>query len=383
VYKKDDMREYRRLCRKLERLFFNPENRGKHYGCPGSSFSSQQNCIIKVRIGKELTTHNRFIKEYLPQENKEHVGIKPALFGGDGFTLENYIQGMTGKHFKFIVSPENQNIDIKALVKTLVKRVEKISGYHLYWTAAVHTDTSHPHAHILINGTDKNGKEVFFDKLFITQTMREMSRQICTEMAGKRSRAEIRASVLQSCNHNRYCPFDDALREKEIKLQKPDGPYTGSVETDNELLYRRLCHLSDLGLAKQKAGSDTVFFMEKDWSGKLRAVGRYNSFLKARSQLIAAPAPSMELYTKETGEITGTITRLYKMNDEDSWNHAILVENASLCKAWYIPLYHEPKDILLKAEIICRQETTQKGLLVPRITVKKWNTRRQDSDHVL
>jgi hypothetical protein len=68
-------------------------------------------------------------------------------------------------------------------------------------------------------------------------------------------------------------------------------------------------------------------------------MGRYNSFLKARSELSLSLPYNMELYTKETGEAGGKITRLYRMNDEENWNHAILIENDKLKKAWYVPLY--------------------------------------------
>jgi type IV secretory pathway VirD2 relaxase len=36
--------------------------------------------------------------------------------------------------------------------------MEAITGYSFHWMAATHTDTEHPHAHLLINGTDKNGR---------------------------------------------------------------------------------------------------------------------------------------------------------------------------------------------------------------------------------
>jgi hypothetical protein len=42
--------------------------------------------------------------------------------------------------------------------------MEKVTGYSFIWMAATHTD--HPHAHLLINGTDKTGKDIRFDKLF-------------------------------------------------------------------------------------------------------------------------------------------------------------------------------------------------------------------------
>jgi hypothetical protein len=166
IYKKDDMREYRRLCRELSSFLFNGEAQDKHRGFHGfrSALSRQQQCIVKCRIGKEISGHRRFIKEYLPQENKSQAKEKPKLFNTeiiDEDYLDEYAQAMTGRHFKFIISPESPRVDIPVLVKTLVKRMDKITGYSFHWMAAVHTDTDHPY--FFLNGKDKNGKEVHFD----------------------------------------------------------------------------------------------------------------------------------------------------------------------------------------------------------------------------
>jgi hypothetical protein len=382
VYKKDDMREYRQLCRILDTLLFtrNSQDRNRRYPGPQSALSAWQNCMVKLRIGKDLKSHKRFIDQYLPQENKKEVIEKPAIYSSGkagGQFLDSYTQKMTGKHFKFIISPESPRVDIQALVKTLVKRMEKITGKSFIWMAATHTDTNHPHAHLLINGADTFGRDIRFDRIFVSQTMREMARQICTEIIGKRSRAEIKASILQSYNSNRYCSFDDTIREEEEPLQETLETYGSQIQTFNDLIIRRLIHLTELGLAKKKDQAECTFLLEKGWAKKLRAFGRYNSFLKARSELWSTAASNMELYTKETGEISGRITKLYRMNDEDSWNHAILVENAATGKAWYIPLAYEPEKALMGAKITCKLKTSQKGLLVPHITVKKWNTQNR------
>jgi hypothetical protein len=379
IYKKDDMREYRRLYRELSKLLFSGEARDKHRGFHGfrSALSRQQQCIVKCRIGKEISGHRRFIKEYLPQENKSRVKEKPELFNtetaGEDY-LDQYAKAMTGRHFKFIISPESPRVDIPALVKTLVKRMEKITGYSFYWMAAVHTDTDHPHAHLLLNGEDKHGKEVHFDKLFITQTMREMNRQICTELIGKRSGEEIQAAILQSHKSLRYGPIDESIGLYENLVERKEEAYETQVRAQNDLMQRRLAFLSSLGLAKKAENERALFYLERGWQKKLKAMGRYNSFLKARSELSLSLPYQMELYTKETGEAGGKITRLYRMNDEENWNHAILIENDKLRKAWYVPLYFEPDEKLLNAEVACGLKTNQKGLLVPNIKVKQWNT---------
>lgn len=379
VYKKDDMREYRKLANEFNKLFYtkNGSDKKRRYHSLRSVLSAQQNCVVKLHIGKDAVTHQRFIKEYLSQESKNQILEKPKLFNEDFVNdafLEKYSESMTGKHFKFIISPESTRVDTRALVKTLIKRMEKITGYSFLWMAATHTDTNHPHAHLLINGKDTKGKDIYFDRLFISQTMRELSRQICTEMIGKRSREEIRTSLLQSHKNNRYSVLDDAIHEQEEPLETPFGSFYSQVAIQTNPLEKRILHLCDLGLAEKKKGMATIYYLEKEWGQKLRAIGRYNSFLQARSQLKSVLASNLELYTKDTGEVSGKIMKLYKMNDEDSWNNGILVENSSVNKAWYIPLYFEPNDDLFHSTIVCAIKKNQKGSLVPRIIVKQWDS---------
>jgi type IV secretory pathway VirD2 relaxase len=145
-------------------------NIGEFYKLPMEGDGIVQGLLDSGRKGKGVTEHQRFIKEYLPQENKSRVKEKPELFNTETIGkdyLDEYTQAITGRHFKFIISPEIPRVDIPTLVKTLVKRMEKITGCSFHWMAAVHTDTDHSHAHLLLNGTDRNGKTVDFTNLFI------------------------------------------------------------------------------------------------------------------------------------------------------------------------------------------------------------------------
>ncbi|MBP3561703.1 MAG: relaxase/mobilization nuclease domain-containing protein [Treponema sp.] len=102
---------------------------------------------------------------------KDNVIDKPELFGT---TDEEYEKNKVAGHFKFIVSPENQNVNLKVLINDFIKRIEKLSGYELYWQACIHTDTEHHHGHIVINRKDKNGRRIYFPKQMIKNTMREI-----------------------------------------------------------------------------------------------------------------------------------------------------------------------------------------------------------------
>jgi hypothetical protein len=308
----------------------------------------------------------------MPQKNKAGVEEKPELFSDetvDEAFLNKYRDAMTGKHFKFIISPENQNADCAALVKTLTLRMEAVTGYRFSWLAAVHTDTAHKHAHLLINGVDKAGRNVIFDRAFIKQTMREMSRRVCTDMLGKRTEKEIRAERESLHKRNRYCELDDELRRYEWSLGFADGRWGSAAAVGNNAVLRnRLEHLAELGFAERRGRG---YWLERGWVEKLRAVGRYNSFLRARNETRYAAGVDLTLYDAGCGKIAGTVTRRYVMNDEESWNNAVVIEDAEAKKAWYAPLYFEPAKEWLGAKVECETALDRRGFAAPRIRIAR------------
>jgi hypothetical protein len=202
VYRKDDTRELLKLLRSLGRISKKkaPPSGNRHNG-RGGLFSREQLCVVKLNIGKTKDAHKKFINEYLPQKHKKEVSEKPALFSDepvDGNFIKNYSDKMTNKHFKFIISPESQNVDCEVLTKAVVKRIESATGYKLRWLSAVHTDTGHNHAHLLINGEDKDGRDVYFDPVFVKETIRQISRDVCTKLAGPRTRGTLKNVTLFS-----------------------------------------------------------------------------------------------------------------------------------------------------------------------------------------
>jgi hypothetical protein len=373
-------KEMKRLYRMLDQLLrVQPSrkagDRQFRHGMGGSP--SQQLCIVKARIGNTLEGHRKFLTQYLPQENKSRVTEKPQLFGyaGDGADGEEdpataYQDRMTDRHFKFIISPENQRVDAEALVRTLVKRMEAATGHRFRWIAAVHTDTAHKHAHLLINGKDRDGKDIYLDPAFIKSTLREMTREICTAMIGPRTQEEIRQSRENLHKALRYTAIDDDLKNFERPCEASEGGsprFESRVDAEEDLHYQRLAFLAGLGLAEQDGTEKRRFYLEKGWRNKLKTQGRYNSYLTARQELMYTVPYNLEQYDSGTGPVEGRVTRIYKMNDEDRWNHAVVIENKKLGRAWYVPLYYEPRGDLLDRTIRCQTGKNERGQLRPLI----------------
>jgi hypothetical protein len=212
--------------------------------------------------------------------------------------------------------------------------------------------------------------------------MREMTRQICTSLIGPRTQEEIQLAQSKLYKAQRYTAIDDAIKDIERPWSQDEGSqdedsqrYESRADAHEDTIYKRLDFLAALGLARQDGEKKQRFYLEKNWKSKLKTLGRYNSFLDARRSLIFSSGYNLEQYTGSSGVIEGRVTKLYRMNDEDSWNHAILVENKKERRAWYVPVYFEPDDRLAGATVRLSTDINQKGLIRPKITVLKWEER--------
>jgi len=65
---------------------------------------------------------------------------------------------------KLILSPGLQNIDMQRYTRDVLESVGREKGLDLDWRAVIHKNTDHDHAHVIVFGKDKNGREVLFDK---------------------------------------------------------------------------------------------------------------------------------------------------------------------------------------------------------------------------
>lgn len=177
AFVKDDIRALRNLLNKFKKsksaTWHSKDGRHNFDGFFSkvrySGNEKKQRVMFKMSYSNSMTAHRLYRKYYMPQMQKESVLEKTQLFGTSN---EEYDKNKVVGHFKFIISPENQNVDIKVLINDFIKRLEKLSGYQLYWQACIHKDTEHHHGHIVINRKDKNGRKIFFPKQMVKSTMR-------------------------------------------------------------------------------------------------------------------------------------------------------------------------------------------------------------------
>jgi hypothetical protein len=305
-----------------------------------------------MHYSSSMKAHLAQLLQYLSREGTGKDGGQAKLYGTE---KEIYRKNMAGRNFRIFLSPGSSMVPLETLARAFIKKVELASGYKLYWQAAEHYNTAHPHVHLLINGVDQNGWGVRFPRDLVKYFMRENARDICTTLVGRRTRGDMELEKKALLAENRFTRLD-----AEIEKLSSEGRISfDEVTKDTDRFRTRLDYLVKLQLCKWK---DRGYILSPRWKQTLQAQGRYNVFLEARGKLRFARASALRVYEPWQGKKTGMITRVYKI-DESSDNHATVLETAR-GEAYFIPLYAKP-DLKEGEAVTLIPKKNQKGRLTP------------------
>ena len=332
---KDDLKTLRELYKTSKK---SNKRQSQNKGISGSGgggfwyfdnpYTKFQRVALKVSYSTKMSAHNQYLNKYITQLEKEEVHEKPELFGTSD---DDYDKVKCNKHFKIMISPESQNINLEAMAESFIMRINYLTGYNLAWKAAIHKDKDHKHFHICVNGLDLDGKEVFFKKELIKSIMRETCSHIATSLVGQRTQSEIQAALKNIPKSNRWTVLDEGLEKYGNKIN------TKFLSTEQN---ERLAYLHKIGLAN-KTGNN--FELLDTWKDVLIATGRYNTFYDEWNKRKG----NIELY--RGGILTGKVEKVISFDKDESWNDAIIVRSND--KSVYIPVYQLKKDELIGKEI--------------------------------
>jgi hypothetical protein len=336
----------------------------------GGGGDARQRCVAKAQYSSSGTTHRRQL-DYIVRKGTAIDGGPAELFGTD---IKEYRENLVDKNFRIFLSPENgDKIDLKELAERFTRRVELQTGYKLLWQGACHYNTAHPHAHLLVNGVDKDGNEVVFSRDVVKTFMREISRDLCTSQIGARTRGEMSVEREKELSAGRWTNMDALIKNLSTGGNTVSMDKTGAL--DKKRITARMETLAKLGLCSFEQGSG--YKLAGGWEEDLRANGRYNTFLKARGDLAYSAPQRLKLYSGAAGAVSGKVTKIYKIDGDASDSHAVLMEGAD-GRAFFVPLLKGPevmdggKKAKLKEGdfITLKTRETQKGRLTPVIYKK-------------
>lgn len=99
------------------------------------------------------------------RENGPRKFFDDSREGINGREVKQDLAKDGGKYVhKLILSPGVEGVDMKAYSRAVLANVGRTMGVDLNWRAIEHNNTDHVHAHVVIFGKDKYGREVQFDR---------------------------------------------------------------------------------------------------------------------------------------------------------------------------------------------------------------------------
>ena len=296
--------------------------------------NKSQKCITKMSFRPSKDLHSKNL-QYIQKEGKGIDGNEPKLYGSDD--EEFYKKNMADKNWRIILSPQTNNIDLTVLTKEFIKKLEDYSGFKFTWTAANHYDTDNHHTHILINGIDKNGKEVnFLPKGSYPKICSQIAKDLCTQMIGNKTKAQIKDELEKTTVAQRKTFLDDKL----LNYMKGNELNKDYINDKKEaLLSQRLNYLKSLGLCSYSKETQKFTFQD-NWMEELKKLGKYNMYYEGM-KIANCPQNKYSLHeVSEKGSISGEIVHKF-IRQKDSNNFALVIkkENGEYC---FVPLNFYP-----------------------------------------
>jgi type IV secretory pathway VirD2 relaxase len=246
---------------------------------------SARRVIVKAHVvrmtasgAKAAALHLRYIE----RDGVEKDGSKGRFYTAEGpASIETLDEPRRGEphQFRLIVSPEDAGeLDLTDYVRRLMSGVEQDLGRKLEWAAVNHYDTGHPHAHLVVRGLDREGREVRLDRGYISQGLRWRAQELATQELGPRLAVDVQRARAKEVTLDRFTSLDRELerRAKDNEVAVHAGARPGLVDTST--LIARLEHLEGLQLAERV--SPTSWRLSDGWQQPLRELGARGDILK-------------------------------------------------------------------------------------------------------
>jgi type IV secretory pathway VirD2 relaxase len=225
---------------------------------------------------------------YIERDGVEKDGSKGVLYGPDGPVERRTFEEprLHEKHqFRIIVSPEDAGeLELTGYVQILMKRIQTDVGRQLEWAAVNHYDTAHPHAHIVVRGVDLDGREVRFDRGYISNGMRWRAQELAYHELGPRRESEVRRTYEREVTQDRFTSLDRELErlsvEGSLELRTPRV----RTRIDLSVLHARLDHLESMRLVERQ--SSNLWTFTEGWQESLRRLGVRRDIIKQMHEVV-------------------------------------------------------------------------------------------------
>ena len=290
-----------RLGKRIKSRFFNKTSKGVWFGVKGGKEailgpkSLDQRSIAKIsymknRYQKQWGVHGRYLaRQGAQMENKPGLGFDSNDENLNiPKTLNIWQEAGDPRIWKIIISPEMAHkLDLKEHVRDVMQLVEKDLGAKLEWIAIYHYNTDNPHAHIVIRGVDRDGKELLINKEYFTKGFRQRSIEVATQKLGLRLEQDILSKRQENIKALHLTEMDREIKHKLTKDSFINFQHKehGSFINERELqLKGRVMFLEEIGLAKKD--SNVSWHVDPGFIDYLKFVQTQKDIVKTKNRHI-------------------------------------------------------------------------------------------------
>lgn len=248
--------------------------------------------------------------------------------------------------FKIMISPENGKELDDYYIKKIMKALSEKVGKPLKWTAVIHTNTEHRHAHILVSRTSPPfswEKPLILDKDFVKKGIRELCVNMSDAALGRKSLEEYREPYYKTVLSPENAKIDYDIigninKKTNLFIHKENGGkdyYLSQTalsklpEWKQVLVKERLEYLSTLNIGIIKNGS-SYYATNDTWMDTLRERKIKKAFedkgFKEIDKIIPLTIPLEKpihgtvVATEIVDENSGSVNVLYKDDKDGSLN---------------------------------------------------------------
>ena len=251
--------------------------------------------IVKARVVRMNASSARALAEhvrYISRESATQEQDKGKVFDtfNDDVDRDAFVDAASEDrhHFRFIVSPEDgaQMDNLKPFVRDLVSAMEHDHGTRLDWVGAVHTNTGHPHAHIVVRGRRDDGRDLVIPRKYISHGIRERASDLVTLELGPETMLERDKKRQREIGAERLTRTDRSL----IRMADERGALDLSRTSAHYRAHNtaRLQTLQRMRLATRTG--PTSWSLDPDLQPKLKQLGERGDIIKALNKASAGRA---------------------------------------------------------------------------------------------
>ena len=217
---------------------------------------------MKASVVRHSTSSVRALREhlrYISRDSAVRSEEQGRLFNDNSENVEKDIFAENAKtdrhHFRFIVSPEDASemSDLNPFVRDLVSQMERDLDTQLEWVAAVHDNTEHPHAHIVVRGKRADGEDLVIPRAYIAHGLRGRAQELVDLELGPQTQLEKDLKMARQVGAEHPIDLDRHL--KKMMSENGEINLASSAQQYQATHKARLQTLQRLGLAKRVKGS--------------------------------------------------------------------------------------------------------------------------------